>query len=429
MKAVILTAGEGNRLKPITSSIPKPMIPIAGKPLLEHNILGLIDAGIKEILLIVGYKEDIIKDYFEGGKDRFGIDIKYITQKEYLGTANATSYAKKFVDNDIFMMMYGDIIVDPIIFKNIINEYNKKKPTGLISLLEVDNPYNYGIISLNKDGYVRNITEKPSPEQNLGNLANIGIYIFDPLIFKAIDKTKLSIRNEYEFTDSMEILITKLKGIILGYVSKNLYWNDIGLPWQLLDANKYLLNKIEQKNSGVIEPNVYIKGNVYIEEGTIIKSGSYIEGPCYIGKNNKIGPNAFIRPYSFIEDNCHIGISEIKNSIILSNTNIPHFNYVGDSIICRNVNFGAGTKVANLRLDNKKIKVRIKNNIIDSNKRKLGVIVGSNVKTGINVSIMCGKKIGVNSCIGANTLVIEDVPPNTLYYQDPNKGIQSKKLR
>ncbi len=429
MKAVILAAGEGNRLNPITSSIPKPMIPIAGKPLLEHNIIGLRDAGIDKILLIVGYKEDIIKEYFGDGKDKFDIEIQYITQKEYLGTANAASYAREFVADDIFLMMYGDIIVDPLIFKNIINEFHKKKPTGLISLLEIDNPYDYGIISLNEEGYVEKITEKPSKEENLGKLANIGIYIFEPLLFKAIDLTKLSIRNEYEFTDSMTILITELKGTILGYISKNLYWNDIGLPWQLLDANKYILGKLEEKKKGNIESNVFINGIAYIEEGTIIKSGTYIEGPCYIGKNNKIGPNAYLRPYTFIQDNCHIGISEIKNSIILSNTNIPHFNYIGDSIICNNVNFGAGAKVANLRLDNKNISVGIKNEIIDSKERKLGAIIGSNVKIGINASIMCGKKIGVNSIIGANTLVNEDILFNTLYYHDPYKGIQNRKIK
>ncbi|MFX1340894.1 MAG: glucose-1-phosphate thymidylyltransferase, partial [Promethearchaeota archaeon] len=148
----------------------------------------------------------------------------------------------------------------------------------------------------------------------------------------------------------------------------------------------------------------------------------------YIGNNNIIGPNAFIRPNTSIENNCHIGISEVKNSIIYSDSNIPHFNYVGDSIICENVNLGAGTKVANLRLDDGNVKVKIKGKLIDSQRRKLGTIIGPNVKTGINVSIMTGKLLGENSKIGAHTIVIEDVPPNTLYYQDPSKGIIKKKI-
>ena len=428
MKAVILAAGEGKRLRPITSTRPKPLIPIAGKPLLEYTILGLKAAGIDEILLIVGYKEQLIKDYFGNGIDKFDIKIDYITQEEYLGTAHATGYAKDFVNNETFLMMYGDIIVDPIVFKEVVEKFNDTKPKGIISLIEVNNPQEYGIITLDSNGYVRKITEKPSPELNLGNLASAGVFIFDSLIFKAIEMTEKSVRDEYEFTDSMEILIEELKGRIIGYTIKDRFWSDIGLPWQLLDANNFILKDVKKKILGKLEPNVQISGNIYLGQNTIVRSGSYIQGPCYIGDNNLLGPNAFIRPNTSIENNCHIGMCEVKNSIVFSDSNIPHFNFVGDSIICENVNLGAGTKVANLRLDDGNIKMNIKGKLVDSKRRKLGTIVGPNVKTGINVSIMTGKIIGENSKIGAQTMVIEDVAPNTLYYQDPNKGIIKKKL-
>ena len=428
MKAVVLAAGEGNRLKPITSSRPKPMIPVAGKPLLEHTIVGLRDAGISDILLIVGYKEDVIKNYFSNGIDQYNINIEYKTQEEYLGTAHATGYAKDFVKDDLFLMMYGDLLVSPIIFKEVLSKFNQSKKEGLISLIEVGNPQDYGIISLNSDGFVEKIIEKPSPELNLGNLANAGIYIFDPLIFEAIEKTEKSMRDEYEFTDSMDILINQLKGNIVGYTIKDYFWSDIGLPWQLLDANKYLLEQLKGKILANVEKNVSISGNVFAGKNTVLRSGSYIQGPCYIGENNVIGPNAFIRPYTSIGNRCHIGMSELKNSIIFSNTNILHFNYIGDSIICENVNLGAGTKVANLRLDEKNVKMNIKGRLIDSGKEKLGAIIGPNVKTGINVSIMTGKKIGENSRIGAHTMVMEDVPSNVNYYQDPKANIKSKEL-
>ena len=428
MKAVVLAAGEGNRLKPITSSRPKPMIPVAGKPLLEHTIVGLRDAGISDILLIVGYKEDVIKNYFSNGIDQYNINIEYKTQEEYLGTAHATGYAKDFVKDDSFLMMYGDLLVSPIIFKEVLSKFNQSKKEGLISLIEVGNPQDYGIISLNSDGFVEKIIEKPSPELNLGNLANAGIYIFDPLIFEAIEKTEKSMRDEYEFTDSMDILINQLKGNIVGYTIKDYFWSDIGLPWQLLDANKYLLEQLKGKILANVEKNVSISGNVFAGKNTVLRSGSYIQGPCYIGENNVIGPNAFIRPYTSIGNRCHIGMSELKNSIIFSNTNILHFNYIGDSIICENVNLGAGTKVANLRLDEKNVKMNIKGRLIDSGKEKLGAIIGPNVKTGINVSIMTGKKIGENSRIGAHTMVMEDVPSNVNYYQDSKANIKSKEL-
>jgi len=426
MKAVILAAGKGKRLRPITATRPKPLIPIAGKPLMEHSILGLIDAGIDELLLVVGYKEEMIKAYFRGDKEKFDIKINYITQEKYLGTAHATGYAKDFVRDDDFLLIYGDLLVDSKIFKRLIHKFKTTPCEGLVSLIEVNNPQNYGIISLDSNGFVEKITEKPSPDLNLGNLANAGIYLFKSNIFKAIEQTEKSIRGEYEFTDSMEILLNQMDGRIYGYNINNFYWNDIGLPWQLLDANKYILDNQKGKILGKVEKNAFISGETYIGEATIIKSGTYIQGPCYIGNNCLIGPNAFIRPYTSIGDNCHIGMSETKNSLIFSNTAVPHFNYIGDSIVCENVNLGAGTKLSNLRFDNRNIKMNINGKLIDSEQRKLGAIIGPKSQTGINASIMCGKIIGENSVIGAHTLVNEDVPPNTLYFQDSDGKIIKK---
>ncbi|MFW9969984.1 MAG: bifunctional sugar-1-phosphate nucleotidylyltransferase/acetyltransferase [Candidatus Odinarchaeota archaeon] len=426
MKAVILVAGEGNRLRPITASRPKPMIPLLGKPLLEYTILGLKKAGIDQFLLIVGYKQEIIKKYFEKATHQLKVKIEYITQENHLGTAHAANYAKDFVKNEDFLMMYGDLFIDPEIFQYILQKYKESNYDGLITLLKVNNPQEYGIITLNSNELVKNIIEKPSPEQNVGNLANAGIYLFKPSIFKAIEKTKKSIRNEYELTDSMQILINESSGKFLGCTINKYYWNDIGLPWQLFDVNKYLLDSIKNQNFGKLEENVKIQGNVYIGNGTTIRSGSYIQGPCYIGKKNVIGPNAFIRPYTSIENNCHIGMSEVKNSIILSNTSVPHFNYVGDSILCENINLGAGTKISNLRFDNKTIKMNINQKMVDSGRRKLGAVIGPYSQTGINASIMCGKKIGENTIIGAHTLINEDVPSNSLYYQDSNGKLKKE---
>ena len=429
MKAVIIAAGKGKRLNPITSTIPKPMIPIGGKPLLEHSILNLKEVGITEILIIVGYKEEVIKNYFGEGLSEYNVKIEYATQLEHLGTAHAVNYAKDFVGDDEFFLMYGDLLTDPQVYKKVLETYEKSSCAGLISLCEVNNPQEYGIISLDNEAYVEKITEKPSVDLNLGNLANAGIFIFNSTIFKAIELTELSIRNEYEFTDSMQILINQLNGKIKGYVIKDYFWSDIGLPWHLLNANEFLLNNINHEIKGKIEENVQISGKVIIGKNTLIKSGTYILGPCYIGENSLIGPNAFIRPSTSIGNNCHIGMSEIKNSLIFSNTAIPHFNYIGDSIICENVNLGAGTKISNLRFDNRNVSMNINEKLIDSGRRKLGAIIGPNSQTGINSSVMCGKKIGEGSIIGAHTMVSEDVPANTLYFQDKNRIIKKSRSR
>ncbi len=420
MKAVILVAGEGKRLRPITSSKPKPMIPLLGKPLLEHLIISLKEAGIDHFILIVGYKKEEIRKYFKKLASKLKIKIEFATQEEYLGTAHAASYAANFIGNESFLMMYGDIFVDPNTFKEILKTIFDKKIENLMALVEVKNPSDFGIITLDSNNLIEKITEKPAPELNLGNLANAGIFFFDSLIFKAIENTNKSIRGEYEFTDSMEILMNEFNKQIEGFNMQDRYWNDVGKPWQLIEVNRFLLDRIKTTILGNVEENVKISGSVHIGKNTNILSGTYIQGPCYIGENCLIGPNAFIRPYTSIENNCHIGMSEVKNSLIFSDTSIPHFNYVGDSIICENVNLGAGTKISNLRFDNKTIKMNINNKLIDSGRIKLGAIIGPNCQTGINASIMCGKKIGENSIIGAHTIVEEDIPPSTVYYTGSN---------
>ena len=168
-------------------------------------------------------------------------------------------------------------------------------------------------------------------------------------------------------------------------------WCDIGEPWNLLDANESFLSSVSEVNEGEIEDYVIIKGPVVIGKGSIIRSGSYIEGPCIIGDNCMIGPHAYIRPSTSIGDGCHIGhSSEIKNSVIMHETKIPHFNYVGDSVIGSGCNFGAGSKIANLRHDRRNVKSAGR----DTGRKKFGAVVGDNVQLGINCSVNVGTIIG-----------------------------------
>jgi len=182
------------------------------------------------------------------------------------------------------------------------------------------------------------------------------------------------------------------------------------------------INRIEQEGKqireniiqGKLEENVVIEGNLILGEGSVVRTGTRIEGNVFIGENCIIGPNAYLRGNTFIGNNCHIGICEIKNSIILKNTNIPHFSYVGDSILGEKVNFGAGTKVANLRFDDLTVKVNL-NKKIDSGRRKLGVLVGHNTKTGINSSINCGIIIGNNCRIFPGKVVDRNLMDNEVF--------------
>jgi bifunctional UDP-N-acetylglucosamine pyrophosphorylase/glucosamine-1-phosphate N-acetyltransferase len=242
------------------------------------------------------------------------------------------------------------------------------------------------------------------------NVINAGIYHFDNKIFNFIKKTEKSPRGEYEITDSINIML--IDHSIVGIMINE--WRDVVYPWQLLDANEGNLKKIDKKIQGTVEKNITIHGKVTIGKNTTIMNGSYIEGPVIIGNNCKIGPNCYIRPYTSIGDGCHIGNAcEIKNSIIMSNSNIPHQNYVGDSIIGEKCNLGAGSKIANLRLDNKNITAILNGDKINTKRKKLGVIMGDNVRTGINSLMNIGCMIGNNCYIGPGALVRGEITPNS----------------
>lgn len=410
MKAIILSAGEGTRMRPLTLTKPKTMLPVAGKPIIQYNIEALRDNGISDILLIVNYKENMVKEYFKDGKD-FGVNISYKTQKELSGTANAISYGDDFVQN-AFIVLNGDIIIDKKLINDIVNEYSEFNPDTLMVLTEVEDPSHFGVVEI-ENNQIKNIVEKPKKEEAPSNLINTGIYIFNRDIFDNISKTTKSERGEYEITDSLFMQIQEGKKV-RGFKT-NKKWIDVGRPWELIEINELLLSKIKTNIKGKIEDGAHVHGEIFLDEDSIIRAGVYIEGSVYIGKNCDIGPNSYIRGNSYFGDGVKVGNAvEVKNSIIMENTNINHLSYVGDSIIGSNCNIAAGTNIANLRFDNDTVKTKIKDKKIDSGRRKLGAIIGDSVKTGINSSFSPGVKVGYNSSIGSDVLLYEDVEPNKI---------------
>lgn len=422
MKAIILSAGEGSRMRPLTLTKPKTMLPVAGKPIIQHNIESLRENGITDILLIVRYKEDIVRDYFKDGSE-FGVNISYERQMDFLGTANAIGYGKDFVE-DSLIVLNGDIILDSDVMHEIIEEYNSEKPDTLMLLTEVEDPTAFGVVEIDgKD--IKNIIEKPSIEEAPSNLINAGIYVFNKDIFEKIDKTEISQRGEYEITDSVIMQIEDGKHVIGLKTDKD--WIDVGRPWELIEVNEEVISGLKTEIKGTVEDGAFIHGEIFLDEGSIIRAGVYIEGNVYIGKNCDIGPNSYIRGNTYFGDNVHVGNAvEIKNSIIMENTNVSHLSYVGDSVIGSNCNIAAGTNIANLRFDNANVKTKIKNQVIDSGRRKLGAIIGDSVKTGINSSFSPGVKVGHNSTIGSGVLLYDDVPSDTRVLVKQNHIIQDK---
>lgn len=398
MKCILLAAGEGKRVHPLTYTQPKVMLPIANKPVIEWNLIHAKQAGINDFLFVVGYKDEQVRSYFQDGS-HWDVHIEYVNQGTPKGTGHAVSMIESFVDD--FLVLCGDTIFQTKDIKQSIGQKNS------IGLTQVENPKEYGIVETKDDQLIK-IHEKMKVP--FTNYINAGIYHFDRSLFPILNKVGRSPRGEYELTDAINVL-TKTQP----FTTFSLYeWHDVGYAWNLLDANKRMLEDFDFQQEGVIEKGTVLQGSVSLGKDSVIKSGSYIEGPVVIGDNCKIGPNCYIRPHTSIGNYCHIGsASEVKNSIIMDHSNVPHHNYVGDSIVGRNCNFGSGTKIANLRLDKKNISVILNGKKIGTNRRKLGVIMGDNVQTGINAMINVGTLIGNDVFIGPGALVNGEIRPGT----------------
>lgn len=397
MKAVILAAGEGKRMWPLTSFRPKVMLPLVNLPILEHLISQVISVGIREFILVVGHRGEVIREYFGDGH-RWDIQIDYVSQEKQMGTADALRMAKGKLP-ERFLVLNGDIVV----LSGDIAKLIKSQRPAIAGIL-LDDVFGLGVLEVENSRVIRIHEKEKEPSSHM---VNAGLYYLDGSIFEAIASTATSSRGEYELTDSLQTLIDD--GCELSLVEID-QWLDIAYPWSLLTANELLCKKLAPHNTGQIEEHAVIKGPVSIGKGTIVRSGSYIVGPVIIGMNCEIGPNCYIRPYTSIGDGCHIGAAvEVKNSIIMPNSHLPHHNYVGDSIIGKGCNLGAGTKIANLRLDKGNIKI----GGIQTGRRKLGAIIGDGVQTGINASINPGSIIGDNTFIGPNSLATGIIAPGS----------------
>lgn len=376
MKAVILAAGKGTRLEPLTLTRPKPLIEIANKSLLEWNLQQLRGI-VKEVIIVTGHLRNKIRERL--GNEYNGLRIEYVEQKEQLGTGHALQSARELLDNK-FIAMNGD----DLYHKDDIEACAKHKLCILGK--EVNNARSFGIIK-QENGRVLSIIEKPDADKGL---ANVGLYVLDTSIFDI--KLEKSPRGEYEVVDYISA-IAKNDKVNCVIVSK--YWQPITYPWDILTANKFILDEYGSQISSDAE----------------IRSGAYIEEPVAIGNGAVVGPNCFIRKYSSIGNNCKVGNAvEIKNSVIMGgHSYVSHLSYVGDSVVGSDVNVGAGTIFANLRLDEGNVKMKINGVSVDSGLKKLGGIVGDNVKLGVNVTIMPGKKIWPNLLIPPRMTITDDV--------------------
>ena len=395
MKALIMAAGEGKRLSPFTQTTPKVLLQIAGKPIIHHLILEAKKAGIKEAVIVVRYLKEKIIEYFKNNDP--GIKLTFVEQIPENGTGSAILSAENEF-SDTFVVLAGDTVTESSIIQSVIEEHKK----GItLAVKKVPNPREYGVVELS-NGKISAFEEKPQNPKT--DLANLSIYCMEPTIFSDLRRIGKSSRNEYEVVN----LFVGAKAVVTTGM-----WKDIGYPWDLFDANEMLLNKLEQRNQGSIE-NSTIKGKVILEKGAQIIN-SYVEDYSYIGENTIIGPNSHLRGFNSIGKNCSIGSGScVKNSILFDNVHAKHLTYIGDSVIGSDVNFGAGTQIANYRFDGSVVNVFTERGWTNTAKRKIGAFVGDGTKFGVLSCTMPGKIIGSNCQIHSGVIINQNIPPNTI---------------
>lgn len=401
MDAVIMAAGKGTRMRPLTETRPKPLLPVGGTTLLERVLsqcVGLVD----RFVLVVGYEresiEAVIGDTFEG------IPVAYVEQAERLGTAHAIGQTEDVVSGP-FLVLNGDVVVD----RDVIEQLAAAEGHA-IAVTTVDDPSSYGVVDT-EDDEVTALYEKPDDPPS--NQINVGLYAFRPSVFDAIERTESSERGEYEITESIEHLLTA--GERVAAVEYDGTWLDVGRPWELLAANEILLSELgasgesAQRLDGTVEDGATLNGPVIVEEGARVRSGAYIDGPVIVQSGADVGPNCYVRGATVVGEDVRIGNAvEVKNSIVMADTAIGHLSYVGDSILGEAVNFGAGTIVANLRHDGESVRMTVKGDRVDTTRRKLGVVVGDRTKTGIDTSLNAGVILGVGARTGVGEAVTRD---------------------
>ncbi len=384
MKAVIMAAGKGERMSPLSITTPKPLLKIANKTLLHHT-LDTIAEFVDEVILIVGYKKDMMQEHIEDYKKNLHLKITLVEQKEQLGTGHALLQAKDLVSGKFLLLGGDDFFAKEDIKECLENDL-------AILLQQSETPEQFGTVLTNDCCVVEIMEKHPEPQTNL---VNTGCYVLDEKIFDLLSKVEKSKRGEIELTDALNTLANgaKIKTITTDK------WVALTHPWDLLGANEILLNGLVEDKcaecvKGKVEKGATIKGPVIIGEGTVVKAGAYIEGPVIIGEGCDIGPNCYIRPCTTIGNRCKVGNAvEVKNSILFDDAKVGHLSYIGDSVLGFGCNMGASTITANLKHNNQNVWTTVKSELINTGRRKFGTIIGDNVHTGIHTSIYPGRKL------------------------------------
>ncbi|MFB6267934.1 MAG: bifunctional sugar-1-phosphate nucleotidylyltransferase/acetyltransferase [Halodesulfurarchaeum sp.] len=364
MKTVILAAGAGRRLEPLTNVRPKPMIPLANRPLLDHVVEAVVEAGLDEVVIVVGHKRDRIQSHFGDGDD-WGIDITYAVQEKQLGTGDAVLTAEEHIGDD-FLVLNGDRIIDPSLLERVVAE-RRSDGENLMAVTHVAEPELYGVVDLDGESYVTDIQEKPPEPAISSDLINAGVYAFGPEIFSAIRET--STHGELELTDVLDRHLDEHPIRALPYGGR---WLDVSRPWDLITVNGRLLDESTAARAGSAR----------------IDNAAVIAERVALGADSRIYPNATVLRGTALGDNVQVGPNvTIQNSLIMSDVTIQAGSVLRDVVVGENVEIGPNTTIPGGRTD------AVLQDTVHRDVR-FGGIVGDNASLGGDVTVTPGSFVG-----------------------------------
>ncbi|HUG86612.1 MAG TPA: glucose-1-phosphate thymidylyltransferase [Euzebya sp.] len=336
MKALVLAGGSGTRLRPITHTSAKQLVPVGNKPVIDFGLEAIAEAGITDVGIIVGHTGPEIEAYVGDGS-RYGIKVTYVSQPDPLGLAHAVLTAEEFLGRDDFVMYLGDNLIAGGITE-FVQQFEANRPDAQILLAKVRDPERFGVAELGSDGHVKLLVEKPAEPKS--DLALVGVYLFSGSIMDACHAIDPSPRGELEITDAIQWLIDQGQTVAERTITG--WWKDTGKLHDMLEANRIVLDTYDQRIDGTIDADSEIQGRVVIEEGAELVN-SFVRGPAIIGRRTRL-VNTFIGPYTAIHHDCVITNSEVEHSIILEESTISDVRRMEDSLIGKQVEVAKSTR-------------------------------------------------------------------------------------
>lgn len=393
MKSVVLTAGQGTRLEPLTDNRAKAMINICGQPLLARLLMAMSEIGFNETAVVINPRHNqMVSDFDKMAGDNLP-SITWFEQTEGTGVGSGVLAASNYIENhDYFLLCYGDIMFSGNMLHSLLNSFNTiRKPVASVCL--TGDSSDFGVIYMDQEMRITEIIEKPQ-ERKLGNYILAGAFILPGTFLTTLSDCGGNIVDAFkDFVHTSELFAS---------IWEN-EWIDIAYPWSVLAANQMLMKEWDRSirsTSITVESGVNISGPVVIEDNVTIKSGASIIGPCHIGRNSFIGHNVLLRECTSIGSNSIIGFGvEIKNSVIMAHSEIGRLSFIGDSVIGEGVEVGSATILVNVKMDQSTVTVDIGGHPVDSRLKKLGSFIGDRAWIGANHTFLPGTKIPAGKII------------------------------